>query len=101
MINMQDVEVPENKNYPPALNKALSDPFNYSVGLKCGTIIDFESAEIINDNWVHLEKITRVLTGNSLEIQHENMFTLNYHFPRGMDVNVNNINWVADASRGS
>jgi hypothetical protein len=40
--------------YPPALAKACVDPFQYVMILKNETQIVFESAEIVDANWVHL-----------------------------------------------
>lgn len=65
--------------YPPALAKACSDPFFYQLKLRTGETIDFESAEPINSEWVHI---------------HDD-------HPRGMDVRVADIVFVIDAPNGS
>lgn len=65
--------------YPPALAKACSDPFFYQLKLRTGDVIDFECAEPINSEWVHID---------------------DYH-PRGMDVRLADIVYVIDAPDGS
>lgn len=77
---------------PNALTKACSDPFDYVIGLRDGNIIRFEAAEVQqNRKWVKLTGITEVKMPEGWDCQ----------FPRGIDVRISDIVWVADAPAGS
>lgn len=80
---------------PEALVKALSDPFDYALGLRDGTTVRFEQARIAGD-FVHLEGVTE-WNGKRLGVQGHFPYTLD----RGIDVRLSEIAWVADAPMGS
>jgi hypothetical protein len=88
-INLVEMFYTEDKapivnSYPPALAKACCDPFEYQVCLSTGEIIDFEHAEPISRDWVHLNKISG-----------------GRRAARGLNVAVEKIVWVADCPEGS
>ncbi len=71
------------------LYKACCDPFDYAIGLKNGCVIHAtcEVAEIRGD-WVFITGIEKDGT------------TLPFSCPRGMQVRLSEIAWVADAPNG-
>jgi hypothetical protein len=79
------------RSYPPALQKACVDPFDYALKLRTGEIWTFESAKAVSREWVCIVDF------------HENSGGQKPPFPfvRGVDVRVADIVWVADAPRGS
>ena len=84
----------ETLGYPPALAKACCDsPFDYAACLRGGSVIRFDTAEPINEEWVTLfideQKSWGIDSG------------MPFPFPRGVDVRVSEIVWVADAPEGS
>ena len=82
--------------YSPSLIKATEDDsFNYMMGLNDGTIIEFEGAKIISREWVVL-----TITEEDRHNQPSGA-TLCIPAPRGLDVRVSEIAWVADAPHGS
>jgi len=93
------------QKYPPALLKACWDDFWYACGLRNGAVISFSSAQICGD-WVHLSN-----SGNCLPIrdgvgcwhrdEEPHVLGLPFPCPRGVDVRLADIVWVADAPRGS
>lgn len=77
------------RTYPPALIKASNDPFDYACRLRTGEIICFRSATI-QGNFV------------TLEINQDNQGgPLPFSFDRGIEVQVSDIVWCADAPNGS
>ena len=78
---------------PPALVKAMHDTFQYSMGLRDGSVIDFTDAEAVSPEWVHISNITRHPFGPGAGIR--------FNFERGMDIRISEIAWVADAPFGS
>src|SRR5260221_13275577 len=77
---------------PPALVKALNDPFDYALGLRDGHVIHFNEARLqIGGKWIHLigfdEKI--------------DMPGVDHYFPRGIERRIRDIIWGADAPDGS
>ena len=77
------------KVYPPALLKANSDPFDYAAYVQGLGIVEFHELRIFGD-WV------------SLQTQDDREFEgLPYPFPRGIDVPISSILWIADAPSGS
>ena len=81
------------KKYPYALLKAVCAPFTYAASIQGLGVVEFESARICGD-WVML------FPGNHDGIEAE-FKGLIYPFPRGIEVLLTNILWVADAPRGS
>ncbi len=87
-----------NLRVPEHLAKATEDQFIYACGLTDGTILFFESAKVHKCGWV------------TLEWHHSDMMIRSGHFssrketppcPRGMQVRLEAIIWVADAPEGS
>ncbi len=76
-----------------ALAKAVQDPFDYAMKLRTGEVITFESAEVIDREWVHL-----VL--KPMEQQPKSN-TIAFPAMRGVDVRISDIVWVMDAPMGS
>jgi hypothetical protein len=81
------------RTYPPALIKAVGDPFDYALRLVTGEIFRFTSATI-HGEYVTLEGFGGS-TGETLPQK------MAYPFPRGLDVRVSAIVWCADAPEGS
>jgi hypothetical protein len=74
----------------PMLAKACVDDFEYALGLSCGTTLRFSHARIVNDNWI------------SISAQPEDFKkAFGYPMPRGVEICIKNIVWVADAPYGS
>jgi hypothetical protein len=89
--------------YPPALLKATCDPFLYALGLRDGTVVDFESAEIYGE-WVtiHGENDESGRSGMSDESgESSGSRWKGRDCPRGVDIRLSEIVWVADAPNGS
>ena len=84
---------PCKKQVPESLEKAACDPFNYAVGLRDGTTIEFESA-VFQGEFVRL----RAGSGDS---QFKDGLYGGYPMPRGIDVRVSEIIWCCDAPFGS
>lgn len=80
-------------DYPPMLDKACYDPFQYAIGLSNGTVIQFESAIPISREWIHID------LGENADKGRAGVCDL--PCPRGIDVRVDSILWVADAPAGS
>src|SRR5712691_10511092 len=70
-------------SYPPALAKACCDPFEYLLGLRNGMVIHFHAATEIDGDWVHVE-----LGDCGVDFGR-------YPCPRGIDVRVADIVWIA------
>ena len=73
-----------NVDIPPALKKALFDPFCYRLQLTTGEVIHFEEADLVGTDWVHLSV--------SDSDHKENRFV----YCRGVDVRISQIVWVQD-----
>jgi len=91
----KDEKYLEKINWPYALIKATMDEFYYALKTKNGEIFVFKFAEYVNDNFVRLK----------FPQKDEWMFpyaqsTL-FPFDRGVELNVSEISWVADAPHGS
>ena len=97
-------DLPNDPRLPPALNKALADHFACAVGLKGGTVIVAESAELVGGDWIHLQlatdshgneagdrKAVRIYGGKPTAMT----------FDRGIDIRISEIAWAADAPYGS
>ncbi len=85
------MEIPE--NWPPTLEKACQDLFLYAVRLRTGETWLFEKALPINPEWVEL----RIRLDHWAHKNDLNGMT----FPRGVEVRVSDIVWIADAPFGS
>ncbi|MEO6891142.1 MAG: hypothetical protein ABI324_19325 [Ktedonobacteraceae bacterium] len=89
------------KKLPPSLVKALDDPFEYALGLRDGRVIRFCEARLIQGGkWVQ-----RIGSGGVAHSGGERgsieMSGVEYGFPRGREVRLRDIMWVADAPGGS
>lgn len=95
MTRQDDAEmppVPEHlRSWPPALVKALGDPFEYAIGLRDGTVLRFEQATDLGHGWC------RLFLMEHGEYARARCFPC----PRGVDVRVADIVWAADAPMGS
>lgn len=87
-IGGDDME-PDTNTLPHALTKAFEDSFHYALGLRNGTIIEFEEATITADDWIKLSNPK--IMGSSYKAT----------FERHMEVRVSEIAWIADAPQGS
>lgn len=81
------------KRLPPALRKALCDPFDYALQLRTGETFRFHECAI-HGEWLHLSWGTGWITD-----QRDNPTA--YPFERGLDVRIADIVWIADAPNGS
>jgi hypothetical protein len=85
---------PCGRRYPAALVKAAGDHFDYVARLSTGETVFFHSATLRGD-WVTLHRDSTGGLGPTWEQ------TFGVPCPRGMDVRVDAIVWVADAPWGS
>lgn len=76
-----------------ALAKACMDPFDYALRLRTGEVIRFESAMVLNKEWVRL-------TTKPYEDE-DTYHPLAFPAPRGVEVRIADIVWVMDAPMGS
>ncbi len=85
----------EKINWPDALIKATTDEFYYALKTKNGETFVFKFAEYVNDNFVRLifPKKDEWMTPHTLPTS--------FPFDRGVELNVSDISWVADAPYGS
>ncbi len=77
---------------PASLLKAISDPFDYAIGLRTGLVIRFSEARIQGE-WVHL-----LVAGTNRPVGNGDD---TYNWERGIDVRLTEIVWCADAPIGS
>lgn len=102
-LETQDYE--KEFGYPPALAKACWDSFDYALMLRSGTVIYFREARPVSAAWVTLNVIHAVMPASKFrpDVYPEPMFCRGDEtvFPRGLDVRVDDIAWVADAPHGS
>ncbi|MBV8084306.1 MAG: hypothetical protein JO247_05780 [Chloroflexi bacterium] len=75
--------------YPPALIKAVCDPYDYAMKLRTGDVIHFSAADP-NGDWVWI-------SFDGLEDGGVTPNERSFAFNRGMYVRVADIVWVADA----
>src|SRR5262245_56753945 len=80
--------------FGPMLSKAFSDPFNYAMGLTNGRIIRFEQAKYCGYEWVLLTGIT------TFDFDPPDTY-IGFLCPRGVQIRLKEIIWVADAPEGS
>jgi len=85
--------------YPPALLKAVTDPFDYAAGIEGIGVLEFESATLHGD-WVTLDPGDRDRGFHGHEWR-ETVSKTPFPCPRGIDVRLSSIIWVADAPNGS
>ena len=83
---------PGRLRYPDALEKACSDPFDYAIGLKNGTVIRFHEVISYRNGWLGLRNVEVSGAGDMADT---------FSFERGIDVRVSDISWVCDAPQGS
>lgn len=86
---------------PWPLSKALSDPFEYAVGLRDGSVVHFESAsirleapEFITLNGVRHHSVPAV------DVTHDRK-PWPFSFERGLVIRISDVMWAADAPHGS
>jgi hypothetical protein len=79
----------------PHLAKAAFDPFMYMLCLRDGTRIQFVEAEDIGDGWV------RIVQGHLSDENARAALPAMPPCPRGVDIRLSEIIWVADAPYGS
>jgi hypothetical protein len=100
-ISTQDADLTQS-GWPPALIKAVNDPYDYALRLKDGTLIFFEYAVPMGEynEWVsiHFQDIHK--GGEVWEWSFNHRFNIGGN-DRGLQVRVSEIVWVADAPYGS
>lgn len=91
----------EDAHWPPALIKAVDDPFDYAVGLKDGTTIFFEYAVPCgkDSEWVSL-MLNDMHSGSNAYRQAFN-YKVGVGRDRGLEVRISEIVWASDAPYGS
>ena len=78
---------------PNALSKSMSEPYDYALGLRNGTILYFSEASYQpGSEWVHLKA---PMPG--VEKRHGYIIV---PFDHGLDVRLSEIAWVADSPYG-
>lgn len=82
--------------YPPALAKACHDEFDYAMRLRTGELLRFGAAKAVNREWV-----TIIFDVGTFCPSGHNLFGQPWPLPRGVDIRVDSIAWVADAPEGS
>jgi hypothetical protein len=96
--------------YPPALQKACVDPFDYAVMLHSGMVVYFREAVPVSPEWVTLNEIHVVMPASKFRSYPypeptPGRFNGGHGeegpFPRGLDVRLDHIAWIADAPHGS
>lgn len=88
--------------WPPALIKAVNDPFDYALKLKDGSLIFFEYVVPIGrgNEWVSIYFQDIHKGGDVWEWSFNHRFRIGGN-DRGLQVRVSEIVWVADAPYGS
>ncbi len=74
-------KIPVVKTYPYALQQACMDRFKYLAFLVAGAVVEFQTAEPINEKWVHLKHCWYTVPGDEEPAKAE----------RGIDVQIDNI----------
>jgi hypothetical protein len=88
--------------WPPALIKAVNDPFDYALRLKDGTLIFFEYAVPCgkHNEWALL-RFQDIHRGSEVwEFSFNQRFKIGGN-DRGLEIRVSEIMWAADAPFGS
>lgn len=102
-LETQDYE--KEFGYPPALAKACWDSFDYALMLRSGMVVYFREATPVSSAWVTLREVHAVMPANKFRPDKypDPTFCRGSEsvFPRGLDVRVDDIAWVADAPHGS
>lgn len=70
-------------NWPPALIKALDDPFEYQLTLTNGETFTFEQAEYVNSDFIRIR-----------------WYNQGIKYPRGIEIRVSQIATIVDAPNG-
>lgn len=104
----QENEKYTDAGWPRALVKAINDPFDYYIKLKNGDDFYFREAIAINEHWVLLQ-VFDAIDGvpDTIYKMHQSLNeilgTKSQHevFPRGLEVRVSEIAYIADAPHGS
>lgn len=78
--------------YPPALAKACCDLFDYACRLRTGEVLRFDYAHAVTPKIVNLSHPDNDFSGCLGRIM--------LPCPRGIDVRVEDIVWIADAAGG-
>lgn len=81
---------------PPAMIKSLYDEFYYEICLKDGTRLRYKTAKLYGNGynlWLHVEDVERYEPVDGTGWVED--------FKRGLDVNIENIVYVADSPTGS
>jgi hypothetical protein len=81
--------------YPPAILKAMGDPFIYAIGLRDGTVLFIECVTEIHGDWITV----RLSEETSEHV--ERMRRTFPPCPRGLNIRLSDIVWAADAPYGS
>ena len=89
----------ERAGWPPALVKAVADPFDYACALRSGLVVFFAWAHPCKRGWVHLAGI-KGQSGPGVKVATA-WTSDSFTFERGIDVRLVDIVWVADAPYGS
>lgn len=74
---------------PPALAKATEDEATYAVCVDGVGVIEFSSAELIDEKWIRLLDVTQ---GSIREM----MVPANYKLNMGLEVRIDRILWATD-----
>ena len=88
---------------PPALGKAVVDPFDYAVGLKNGDVLFFHEAyfNFQNPEWIRLDGVGERYESPLEQVWTRANTTGKAMFHRGVWVRLSDISWAADAPFGS
>lgn len=97
-----DVRSQMRYSWPPALLKALIDPFEYTIGMKDGRVISFCQCKDLGGGWVFLwgrwgKKGYDMDKGPYVK----GLEGDDWVFDRGLEVRVSDISWAADCPQGS
>jgi len=98
MMDMDEQQLIREWGYSPHLAKACVDPFDYAIALVDGTVWRVHEVVALSKDWIRIEGkefCEHKHWGDTKAQEPE------YPFPRGVDVQVRNIIWVADAPQGS
>lgn len=84
-----------------ALAKASQHPSSYALKIRTGEVIHFESAEILNPQWIHLAFPSLQKQRDRLYQHQPDPNDFLYQAPHGIDVRLSDIVWVVDDPYGS
>jgi hypothetical protein len=89
---LDSIQTADYPKFSRVLIKAAVDEFDYAMGLADGTIIRFRLLQIVADGWVHIKPEN---------IDRDEPCKIPYILERGIDINIRQIMWIADAPNGS